>query len=91
MSVEQEETMSKNELKCKLEQVASGMGYEVKKKIDEELNPIHRLFQILIIFGFLTVFLVMGSFVSIAYMYKDMNNCCKCQHKQYKQEKKDII
>jgi hypothetical protein len=24
-------------------------------------------------------------------MYKDMNNCCKCQHKQYKQEKKDII
>jgi hypothetical protein len=47
--------MQKDVLKCKLEQIASSMGYEVRKKIDEELSPIHRLFNILIIFGFLTV------------------------------------
>jgi hypothetical protein len=60
--------MQKDVLKCKLEQIASSMGYEVRKKIDEELSPIHRLFNILIIFGFLTVFTIMGSFVSTIYI-----------------------
>jgi hypothetical protein len=60
--------MQKDDLKCKLEQIASSMGYEVRKKIDEELSPIHRLFNILIIFGFLTVFIIMGSFVSTIYI-----------------------
>ena len=78
--------MKNDDLKCKLEQIASSMGYEVRKKIDEEISPIHRLFNILIIFGFLTVFTIMGFFVTTIYI---------CNHKIEKRiekiEDKNIV
>jgi hypothetical protein len=54
------------ELKCKLEQMASGMGTEVHKKIKKETEPIYTIFKMLIIFGFLTVFLILGTYMTIS-------------------------
>lgn len=53
------------ELKCKLEQMASGMGTEVHKKIKKETEPIYTVFVMFIIFGFLTVFLILGTYLTI--------------------------
>ena len=56
---------NQNELKCKLEQMAAGMGYEIKAKFEKELDPIYKTFQTMIIFGFLTVVMVMGTYLAI--------------------------
>jgi len=64
--------MRENELKCKLEQMASGMGAELNGKFKEEINPLYKLLQTFIIFGFLTVFLIIGSFYMNTY---NTNNC----------------
>ena len=49
---------TENELKCKLEQ----MVYE--------MDPIHRLFVLMIVFGFLTVVTIMATYLTIS-----LNNC----------------
>ena len=59
--------MKENELKCKLEEMAAGMGYEVRKKFKKEMDPIYKIFQILIIFGFLTVFTIMGTYIASSF------------------------
>ncbi len=59
--------MEDKELKCKLEEMAVGMGYEVKKKFKEQMDPIYKTFQTLIIFGFLTVFTIMGTYIAISF------------------------
>jgi hypothetical protein len=64
--------LEEKELKCKLEQMAAGMGYEVKKKFKKEMDPIYKLFQILIIFGFLTVFTIMGTYLTISLNKKEI-------------------
>ena len=66
--------MKEKELKCKLEEMASGMGYEVKKKFKQEIDPIYKIFQLLIIFGFLTVFTIMGTYLTINLTNKT-NDC----------------
>ena len=58
--------MEDKELKCKLEEMAAGMGYEVKKKFRQEMDPIYKTFQILIIFGFLTVVTILGTYLTIS-------------------------
>ena len=58
--------MKENELKCKLEEMAAGMGYEIKEKFKKEIDPIYKVFQLLIIFGFLTVFTIMGTYLTIS-------------------------
>jgi len=65
----------KNELECKLREMASGMGYEIHKKFKKEFDPIHKTFQTLIIFGFLTVFMIMGTYLTISLT----NTCHTCQ------------
>jgi len=59
--------LKENELKCKLEEMAAGMGYEVRKKFKKEMDPIYKIFQILIIFGFLTVFTIMGTYIASSF------------------------
>lgn len=71
--------MEENELKCKLEEMAAGMGYEVRKKFKKELDPIYKIIQTLVVFGFLTVVMLLGTFY-----FSTSNNkspCCN-QEKQ---------
>jgi len=66
--------MDEKELKCKLEELALGMGYEVKNKFKKEIDPIYSVLKTIIIFGFLTVFTIMGTYISINYM---QNKSCE--------------
>ena len=54
------------ELKCKLEEMAASMGYEVHKKFKKEIDPIYKVFTLIIIFGFLTVTTIMGTYLAIS-------------------------
>jgi len=82
--------MEEKELKCKLEELALGMGYEVKEKLKKEIDPIYSVLKTLIILVFVTIISMIASFTIIEYDKNNLYNTCVNQKEKIVYVKEDI-